>query len=77
MFMELFKQTLADKLGLGGRKERWEPDNRATRRRRERFYRKFEPAREKIFNDDAKYPLAGYKSPHKPREIASRKPVKR
>lgn len=77
MFMEAFKQALADKLGLGGRKEHWEPDNRATRRRRERFERKFEPAQPKIRDDDAEFPLAGYKSPHKPREIASRKPVRR
>ena len=76
MFMEAFKRTLADKLGLSGRKERWEPDNRAIRRRKERQRRKDE-VQLKIPDDSAEFPLAGYKSPHKPREIASRKPVKR
>lgn len=76
MFINAFKQALADKLGLGGRKEHWEPDNRATRRRKERMERKHE-VQLKIPDDKAEFPLAGYKSPHKPREIASRKPVKR
>ena len=76
MFMETFKRALADKIGLSGRKERWEPDNRATRRRKERKERKME-VQLKIPDDAAEFPLAGYKSPHKPREITSRKPVKR
>ena len=74
--IDAWKQALADKLGMAGRKGHFEPDNRATRRRKERMYRKFEPAPLKIRDDEAKYPLEGYKSPHKPREIASRKPVK-
>ena len=53
---DAWKQALADKLGMSGRNQHFEPDNRAIRRRNERALR----GRSKA-----------------PRNIASRKPVKR
>jgi len=76
MILEKFMAALESKLGLKASTERFEPDNRETRRRRERSVRRFMPIQPKLYDYNAKYPLKGYKSPHKPREIASRKPVK-
>ena len=77
MILERFRAALEAKLGITRSNDYFEPDNRETRRRNERIYRKYMPTYPKLYDYNAKYPLKGYKSPHKPREIASRKLVKR
>ena len=77
MILEKFRSVLEAKLGISASNDHFEPDNRETRRRKERVYRRFMPIQPKVYDYNEKYPLKGYKSPHKPREIASRKLVKR